>query len=492
MSGPRICVSLAASEIPALLAAYDQLSDVDLVEVRLDALVPSATAVDVRQALEKAPVDVLVTCRRSSDGGGFDGDEGARHELITAALDAGARYVDVELDAAWAAQVIGEARERVVLSHHWTGSRPDDIDQKVTRILELRPAVAKLVTAATAPDDALPMLAAGDALRAAGLDCTCFCMGSAGAGSRLADLSRGGVWSYASTPLGSPTAPGQWPAHVLRQRLRIERWGADHARYAVIGDPITHSLSPVVFNAAFEQDGRAALYMPLPGDDFGSVMRLVAAANVVGLSVTMPYKRQAADFADLLSPDAERMEAVNTLVLRAGRWEGHNTDGAALVEALSAVAPVQGKLVAVLGAGGAAAAAVVALQQAGAEVIVLGRSLERARQTAMALGCEAGRLDEVAAARPHMIVNATPVGMDGAAQSPIPTAWLRGDEVVLDMVYRPPETELLRQAQARGCSTITGLEMFLRQAAAQHAIWTGERAPTDRMRSAAISVLEVS
>ena len=489
VSGPRICVSLAAPDINAVLAAYDQLEDADLLEVRLDALTPMATSDDVVQLVERAPIDVLATCRRRSDGGDFDGDEEARHALIKVALAAGARYVDIELDAEWAVEVLIEARKRVVLSHHWTQARPDDIDQKVGRIIELRPAVAKLVTVAHAPDDGLPMLAAGDALRTAGVDCTCFCMGSAGAGSRLVDLSRGGVWSYSTSSVGKPTAPGQWQARQLRQQLRIGRWDREHACYAVIGDPITHSLSPVVFNAAFEEDRREALYLPLPGDNFESIMRLVAAANVVGLSVTMPYKRHAAAFADILSVDAERMEAVNTLVLRDGHWEGHNTDGAALVEALSIVAPVQNELVAVLGAGGAAAAATVALQHAGAEVVLLGRSIDRAHKAAASLGCEAGSLEEVAGTGARMIVNATPVGMNGAAQSPIPTGWLRGNEVVLDMVYRPPETELLRQARARGCSTISGLEMFLRQAEAQYEVWTGDQAPSNRMRGAAMSAV---
>ena len=489
MSGPRICVSLAAAELDDVLAAYRQLGDADLVELRLDALMPQVTTTAVANLVRRAPIDVVATCRRRCDGGGFDGDEPGRRELISAALGAGARYADIEIDAEWAADAIVEAREHIVLSHHWTQGRPGDVDQRVGQILELRPAVAKLVTAAQAPDDLLPMLAAGDALRAAGVDCTCFCMESAGAGSRLIDLARGGVWSYASTPAGPPTAPGQWPAAVLRHQLHVERWRPTQARYAVIGDPITQSLSPAVFNAAFEHEGREALYMPLPGDDFASVMRMVAVAQVVGLSVTMPYKRHAADFADVLSADAERMAAVNTLVRREGRWEGHNTDGAALVEALRSVAPVEHKVVAVLGAGGAAAAAAVALQQAGARVVLLGRSVERARKVAASIACAAASLEEVAATGAQIIVNATPVGMNGAAQSPIPTDWLQGDEVVLDMVYRPPDTELLRRARLRGCSTISGLEMFLRQAAAQHEIWTGSRAPTDRMRVAAINAL---
>ena len=480
---------MAAAELDELFAAYEQLGDADLVEVRLDALTPMVTTADVAELVNRAPVDVVATCRRRSDGGGFDGDERERRELITAALGAGARYVDIELDAEWAAEALIEAREHIVLSHHWTQARPHDVDQRIGQILELHPAVAKLVTAAQTADDLLPMLAAGEALRAAGIECTCFCMEAAGAGSRLVDLSQGGLWSYASAPVGQPTAPGQWSAEVLRHQLRIERWRPTHARYAVIGDPITQSLSPVVFNAAFEQEGREALYLPLPGDDFASVMRMAVAAQVVGLSVTMPYKRHAADFADVLSADAEHMEAVNTLVLRAGRWEGHNTDGAALVEALRSVAPVDSKLVAVLGAGGAAAAAAVALQQAGAQVVMLGRSVERARKVAASIGCEAASLGEIAAIGAQMIVNATPVGMNGAAQSPIPTDRLRGDEVVLDMVYRPPETELLRQARARGCSTISGLEMFLGQAAAQHEIWMGARPPTGGMRRAAMRAL---
>ncbi len=492
MSGPRICVSLAAPDLAALIAGYDELGDADLVEIRLDALSPSATAIEVGEAVARAPVEVVATCRRCSDGGAFEGSESERHALLDAALRAGAAYVDIELDAEWAPEMLAGASEHVVLSHHWARERPDDVEQRVVRILELRPEVAKLVAPARVPDDALPLLAAGDRLRAAGLDCTCFCMGPAGAGSRLLDLSRGGVWSYASVPNAAPTAPGQWPASMLRHQLGIGRWRADQARYAVIGDPITHSLSPVVFNAAFEHAARKALYMPLPGDDFAAVAQTAAAMELTGLSVTMPFKREAAEFADVLSADAERMEAVNTLVRRHGRWEGHNTDGAALVQALTAATALEGTIVAVLGAGGAAAAATVALQRAGAHVSVLGRSLDRAREVAAALGCEAGHLDGITEVGAQVIVNATPVGMGGTAHTPIPTAELRGDEVVLDMVYRPPETELLRQARGRGCTTISGLEMFLRQAAAQHEIWTGDPAPTERMRVAALTVLGVA
>ncbi len=489
MSGPRICVSLAAPDLAAVIAGYGELGDANLVEIRLDALSPSATATEVGEAVARAPIDVVATCRRCSDGGGFEGSEAERHALLDAALGAGATYVDIELDADWASEMLAVSSERVVLSHHWSRARPDDVEQRVDHILELRPAVAKLVAPAQSPDDAFPLLAAGDRLRAEGLDCTCFCMGTAGSGSRLLDLSRGGVWSYASVPSAAPTAPGQWPASVLRQQLGIERWRSDQTRYAVIGDPITQSLSPVVFNAAFEHAAREALYMPLPGDDFAAVMRMATAMELTGLSVTMPFKREAADFADVLSADAERMEAVNTLVHRNGHWEGHNTDGAALVQALTTATALEGTNVAVLGAGGAAAAAAVALQRVGARVSVLGRSLDRAREVASVLGCEAGHLQGIAGIGAQIIVNATPVGMGGTAQSPIPTAGLRGDEVVLDMVYRPPETELLRQARARGCVTISGLEMFLRQAAAQHEIWTGDPAPTEPMKVAAMHAL---
>ncbi len=272
----------------------------------------------------------------------------------------------------------------------------------------------------------------------------------------------------------------------------------------VVGWPLEHTLSPAIHNAAYEALDVDWAYLPLPVGDETALIRVMSAVKVlpfVGLSVTMPYKETMLGLCDEVAALAEMAGAVNTVHVADGRLIGYNTDGRGLLESLSEEVGFepQGKRAAILGAGGAAGAALVGLVLGEASsVTVVNRTLDRAqhlveRVSPRARGTElaAIALDgdaEAAVAEADLIVNATPVGMRPEDGSPVPASWLKPGRVVADMLYRPAETELLRLAREVGAIPLGGLGMLVAQGAIALDIWGGGstgKAPRDVMRRAA-------
>jgi shikimate dehydrogenase len=269
----------------------------------------------------------------------------------------------------------------------------------------------------------------------------------------------------------------------------------------VIGDPVGHSLSPALHNAAFAELGLDWAYVafPVPAGRARAAVAAMADLGIRGLSVTMPHKAGAAEACQRLSPVAERLGVANTVTNMAGELVGDSTDGAGFVDSLADLgwAP-DGKRCLVLGAGGAARAVVLALAEAGAaRVDVVGRREEQVLATA-ALAGQGGAVGTVGAAgEADLIVNATPVGMAGAGTGSGPgglpfgldPASLGAGQLVADLVYAPATTPLILAARARGSSTCNGLGMLIHQAARQVTIWTGRDAPVEAMSAAALHEL---
>jgi len=338
-----------------------------MVELRLDSIRPTLCPTEVAAILGLFDLPIIATCRVGTEGGAWSGEEGERIEVLRACLVAGARYVDVELDTRACEELLAGNASRLVISKHWLEPpSPALLQRCVTRLLELRPGAAKLVVVIERVDEAIPVLEATETLRQAGIETAGFAMGEASAAVRLLAVARGDGWIYGRAPLGPTTAEGQWSATRLRGQLDMPRWDRSFERFAVIGDPIRQSLSPAVFNAAFAAAGRDAVYMPLPGERFGDVLHLAEHSGVRGLSVTMPFKRDALAVAVAVTDVARRIGAANTLRFEDGAWHAHNTGGEGLLGALAPHLDVAGRRVAVLGAGGAARAASVSLLDAGA------------------------------------------------------------------------------------------------------------------------------
>jgi shikimate dehydrogenase len=272
--------------------------------------------------------------------------------------------------------------------------------------------------------------------------------------------------------------------------VRPGRVGASTRIAGIIGSPVRHSLSPAMHNAAFAACGLDWTFFAfeVARGDARRALEGMRSLGLAGLSVTMPHKADVAWLVDDPSPTVERLGAANTVVATAdGRLAGENTDGAGFVDALQLDHDVEvaGASVAIVGAGGAARAVILALADAGcAELIVVNRTVSTAEVAAGLAGSvgRAGRPADVAAA--DLVVNATPLGMGDADALPLDPAHLESRQVVADLVYQPRRTPLLEAAAARGCQTVDGLGMLVHQGAKQFELWTGVEAPRDVMRAA--------
>jgi shikimate dehydrogenase len=268
---------------------------------------------------------------------------------------------------------------------------------------------------------------------------------------------------------------------------------------AVIGWPVAHSLSPALHNAAFASSGADWVYVALPVEPGRAVDALDAMATmgISGLSVTMPHKADIAAAVDSVSPAAQALRSVNTVVRQAdGTLMGHSTDGAGFVASVRADAGVDpaGMSVVVLGAGAAARSVIDALAAAGASrIAVVNRTAATAEEAAslapdVASVCPTSELSTVVR-EADLVVNATSIGM-GTSDVPLDTELLRPGQLIADLVYHPLETSLLAAARARGCAVLDGLGMLVHQAAIQQQLWTGSSPDVGVMRAAAIAELD--
>ncbi len=266
----------------------------------------------------------------------------------------------------------------------------------------------------------------------------------------------------------------------------------------VIGNPVEHSLSPAIHNAAFQKLGLNFIYLAFRVEVIGDAIKgLRALGNFRGASVTIPHKVAAVPFLDAIDPTASRIGAINTIVAAGGTLTGYNTDATGALRALrEGGVALKGKRVVMLGSGGAARAVAFAL---GAEIgidrlAILGidsqerTALTRDLRAKTGIIVQESSLDEGALQRvlpdSHLLIHCTPVGMSpNVHETPVPATLLHAGLTVMDIVYNPRDTRLLKDARAAGCRTIPGLEMFLYQAAAQFDLWTNQPAPTDVMRA---------
>jgi 3-dehydroquinate dehydratase/shikimate dehydrogenase len=305
-------------------------------------------------------------------------------------------------------------------------------------------------------------------------------MGEIGLAGRVLSLRMGSALAYAAVE--HATAPGQLSLDSMINLYRAGRITPRTRVYGVIGNPIGHSLSPLLHNTAFRARKIDAVFVPFLVENLGEFLGSLKRLGVSGLSVTIPHKEKIIGFLDGCDPLAEKIGAVNTVVVGGGRrLYGYNTDYVGVLRSLEQRMTLAGSRILLFGAGGAARAAAFALAQAGSIVCVCARRPERARALAKAIGGRAVLRENLSQESFDAIVNCTPIGMHPTGGSPLASSELNC-RIVMDMVYRPRETELLRLARRKRLQIISGLEMFLAQGFAQHEIWTGKRAPENAMR----------
>lgn len=258
---------------------------------------------------------------------------------------------------------------------------------------------------------------------------------------------------------------------------------------AIVGNPIGHSLSPLVHNAAFDHLQLNYVFLAFKVEHLKEAVEGIRALDLRGVSVTIPHKVAIRNCLDEVEEIAGKIGAVNTVVNRGGRLIGYNTDWSGAIAALESRVDLKGRRALVLGAGGAARAIAFGLKEKGAHCTILNRTVEKAKKLAAEVGSHYGSLKDIESVPRDMVINTTSLGMyPRVNDTPVKRGLLK-DVLVFDMVYNPLRTSLIRDAEEHGCTTISGLEMFINQAALQFELWTGEKAPVDLMKKVVAEAL---
>ena len=504
----KLCVAIQASSPEELIErAASALTDSRFLEFRLDSLAKPASALPkVKQFLAThRDTTVLATCRRKQFGGLFTGSLKAEFEVLLAAAQAGCQIVDLEVESAEEAtpRQLDQLRDglraagtALLISFH-DFSRTKNLDQAALRIEVFQPDFVKVVSTAKSLADNLAVLKLiNDHSRSA--EIIGIAMGEEGLVSRVLGLRAGAPFTFAAFSdgplLGKPatittlaTAPGQLTARTLRDLYRVEQLDQATRIFGVAGDPIAHSLSPLMQNAAFRRENVNAILLPLLTHKVADLITLARDLPLAGSAVTMPLKQDVLPHLANSDPLTARIGACNTLRTGAdGKLYGFNTDVAGVVRPLERRLKLQGARIAVLGAGGAARAAVFGLVEQGAEVFIVNRTHENAVKLARQAKAKPLKHDLFAKSSFDVLINATPCGMEGSnsrnSGQPLPISEKElNASLVFDMVYTPIETPLLKLAKERGIPVISGMEMFVQQGARQFEIWTGKPAPEAEM-----------
>src|SRR5580693_1219693 len=491
---PRVCIAMGFPEAHRLLdsARRETNAGESFFEFRLDYLpVPEQGIPIIRKFLSAHPdCCILATCRRHQNQGKFNGSVEDQVRILNAALDAGARAVDIEIESAENVAARLESfrgKGSLILSYHNYDGTPSP-ETVLRRMMRIPADGYKIVTTARKPSDNYRILALTKSHPRTPL--IVLAMGEAGFPTRVLSPAWGGMFTYAAPNASEGTASGQVSARLLRQLYRAEKFSHAAKIYGVIADPVRHSISPAVHNRAFQAHRLDAVYLPflVQGTQLKDFFLLAEKLPIAGCSVTIPHKQKILRYLDVVDPLARRIGAVNTIWRKSGKWRGTNTDAAAITVPLARRLRLPKSSILLVGNGGAARGAAYALVESGAKVSIVGRNPDRVRSLAKASGAEPLLKEQAQARKFDALVHATPLGMyphvDGCFfQDSIPA------ELVFDMVYNPLETALLRRATAQGLTVISGLQMFLEQAASQFEIWTGSSAPRPVMEKAAVEAL---
>src|SRR3954462_219528 len=493
---PRVCVAVIGSDGNEMAERAESLvRDNSLLEFRLDYLSkPGLALPPLKRFLESHPGTVgIATCRRAASGGKFRGSIASQLDVLNKAAAAGCQLVDVELQTASKCkpEQLRKLRTRagLILSFH-DFRATKKLEETLEKMLAYPADFYKVVSTATTLADNVAMIKflsrEGDRHSLIGM-----CMGEQGIISRVLGVRAGSVFTFASAGAGQETAAGQITARELRNVYRIEQVDAATRVYAVVGDPIAHSLSPAIMNAAFRRENVNAVYLALHAKTLKDLLTCVKEIPIHGISVTMPYKEAILQHLDNSDSHTIKVGACNTVVrAQDGKLYGFNTDTAGIVRPLERrLNTLEGARILVLGAGGAARAAVFGLKERGAEVYILNRSLAAAKKLAHQARARIVKRPDLKKLAFDVIINATPVGMGNSREAPLQDKEINA-RYVFDMVYDPAETRFLKMAKERGAQVIPGIEMFVHQAARQFEIWTGKPAPWDEMLRVVLLALQ--
>jgi len=506
----RLTVPIAAENLEQALeqvrAAYK--AGAEMLELRTDYLKPLDTElviklIDKARKICKENLPLTVTCRSKQQGASNDWPDKLRVEVLVAEIKAGAECIDFEYESFVNLKnqekirlAMSEAsRTRLILSAHDFNGPFEDINRLYRHILATYPAaIPKLVYKANHINDCFYAL---DLLSRTSDDRAIFCMGTAGLITRIIAKKFNSYVTFASIDADTTTAPGQLTIDELKNVYRFDDIDEKTEFYGVIGAPVGHSLGPAVHNACFAKINADKLYLPIlieggqdEFDKFINNLMCRKALGFKGFSVTIPHKQNALNYVRMrdgkVEPLAEIIGAANTFIFGPDdRVSAYNTDYIGAIEAIvsAGLDDLNNIETAVIGAGGVARAVVAGLIDSGANVTIYNRTVKKAERLADEFNCDYAGLDKLENMNVKLLINCTSVGMyPDINATAVPLSCLKSDMTVFDTVYNPAETLLLKNAKAAGAKCISGIDMFINQAAQQFKLFTKQNPDTELMR----------
>lgn len=507
-----ICVPItSATSRQALRAVQRACLVADCIELRMDLIKGGNLRRLIDATRRLAPrVKIIVTCRKKEEAlsaakHAKTADAKTKTEKLSILHDAvklGADFIDIEL--AEGKKLIGQLKNlcaqhgnktQIIISYHHVKATPAlaKLKEIFHRCAMEKPAVVKIVTFAREHEDNLRVLSLIPYARKRAQKIIALCMGQKGLISRIGGTEMGNYLGFAAlTPRGQ-SAPGQltigeinlikklMPGKKKRSPARL--LAAAPQNYILLGNPVHHSLSPLMHNAALKEMGKSDKYCACRVEDLGEALRGMKAMNIRGASVTIPFKVEVMQYLDEIEDDALEIGAINTIINHRGKLTGANTDWLGIIMTLKKVLNIKDKTFVIVGAGGTARAAVYGIAKEGGLPVLANRTVAKAKIIAKQFGCPFYPLAEIAKIQADCLINTTPIGMHpDIYSSPVPKEVLKNYKYVMDAIYNPLQTKLLKDAAAQDCRVLSGMEMFVHQGAAQLKLWTKKDPPVELMK----------
>ncbi|KAL6535357.1 hypothetical protein OROMI_026731 [Orobanche minor] len=500
-----ICAPLMADTVDQVVELMHKakLKGADIVEIRLDHLKTFNPHADIEKLIKECPLPTLFTYRPIWEGGQYDGDENSRFNALKLAMELGADHIDIELRVTWQVAahkfnnfMHGNKPEncKIIVSSHNYDNTPstENLGDLVARI---QAAGADIVKFATTAVDITDVARVFQITVHSQIPIIAMVMGERGLISRILCPKFGGYLTFGTLEPGKVSAPGQPTIEELVDLFNFRLIDSDTKVFGIIGNPVSHSKSPKLYNTAFKADGVNGVFVHFLVDDVRKFFETYSSSDFLGFSCTIPHKEVALTLCDEVDPVAKSIGAVNCIIRRPndGKLFGCNTDYFGAISAIEnglqgsqhgssgTGSPLAGKLFIVIGAGGAGKALAYGAKEKGARVVIANRTYDRARELAELVGGQALTLAELDSFHPEngmVLANTTSIGMQPKVEgTPVSKETLRHYELVFDAVYTPRMTRLLREADEVGAKIVTGVEMFIRQAYEQYERFTGLPAP---------------
>ena len=462
----------------------------DIIELRLDLI----ASFDLPTLMQATALPLIVTNRTKTEGGQWKDTEKERVQILRQAIEAGADYVDIETSTPkelLKSVLDNKGRTKIILSYHNFSNTMEDLEPLYEIMCELPGDILKIVTYAQDISDNLKIFKLLKRAQKENRKLIGLCMGELGELSRVLSPLLGGFLTFGALESGKESAPGQILASTLKNIYRVDRPRENFKIYGVIGNPVSKSMGYLIHNRAFQEIGSPDIYVSFLVNNVAKFFNEFQ-EFFQGLSVTMPLKESIIPLMDVVDETAKKIGAVNTVVKGDNGWTGTNTDCTGAIQALEKQVDLKDKNVLIIGSGGTAKAIGYGVVAKGARLTVTyNRNKEKGEKLARELGCGLASSRDIGDHDYDVLINCSPVGMSPQTdQTPFSNRNLKPGMVVFDCVYNPPETRLLKEAKSAGCTVISGVELFINQAARQFEMWTWNKAPIQAMRDVLMEKIE--